>query len=217
MSRVSKVTVIGLGNVLVGDDAFGPYVARQIDARYAMPDGVEVIDVGTPGGDLGPHIAGVDALIVIDTVRSTAPPGTVICYRGDELLARGPTPRTNPHQPSLVDTLFFLALQDLAPEEVLLVGVVPDRYDTGAPLSPPVRLAVHEAMVLVISELERLGFVPAVRDLPQDPQIWWEQPAVTAGTSTSISPAAAGTAGSSRDVRAGVGAHVSEHVREKEG
>lgn len=195
-----QIAVIGLGNVLVGDDAFGPFVARQIAARYAMPDGVDVLDFGTPGSDLGPHIAGVRALIVIDTVKSSSPAGTLLCYRKPELLARGPTPRTNPHQPSLVDTLYFLDLQDLAPPEVLLIGVVPDRYDTGAPLSAPLRLVVEQAMDLVVGELERFGYRPQLRDVPGDPDIWWERP-----TASPVRPAHS------------CGPHMAAYVREREG
>jgi hydrogenase maturation protease len=172
---MADVVVIGLGNVLVGDDGFGPFVAQTIDAGWEMADGVAVFDLGTPGFDLGPHIAGIDTLIVIDTVsRTDAEPGTVHSFGKAELLARGPTPRTNPHQPSLVDTLFFLELQDMAPREVLLVGVVPERYDTGAPLSEPVRRAVPKAVARVRAERERLGRPAVPRAAPRTPDIWWE-------------------------------------------
>lgn len=169
-----RVLVIGLGNVLVGDDGFGPFVVRTLAARYELPHGADIVDLGTPGLDLAPHIAGTDALIVIDTVTGGAP-GVVRCYRKEDLLARAPLPRTNPHQPGLVDTLLLLELQDLAPADVLLVGAVPARYDTGAPLSAAVRAAVSDAVSLVVCELERLGYAPLPRAQPQTPDIWWEE------------------------------------------
>jgi hydrogenase maturation protease len=172
---VPRVAVLGIGNVLTGDDAFGPFVARSIDARYEMPDGVEVRDIGTPGLDLVPHLAGIEHVIVVDTVKAAAEPGSLRCYRAADLTARGPSARTNPHQPTLADTLFFLDVQDLAPRDVLLVGVVPLRYDTGAPLSAHVRAAVPDAIALVVRELERLGFPPAPRERPMTPDIWWER------------------------------------------
>jgi len=171
---MTEITVIGLGNVLVGDDAFGPFVLNTLSARYAEPDGVSFCDLGTPGFDLVPHIAGARALIVVDTVKMKAPPGTVRTYRKADLVAKGPTPRTNPHQPSLADTLLLLELQGMAPEEVLLVGVAPDSYDTGAPLTDEVRAAVPEAIRLVVEELQRLGKPASLRDTPLDADIWWE-------------------------------------------
>jgi hydrogenase maturation protease len=170
-----RVVVLGMGNVLVGDDAFGPFVARKLDARYLMAPGVEVHDIGTPGLDLVPHIAGIDMVIVIDTVTTKAEPGSIFRYHSAELKARGPSARSNPHQPTLADTLFLLEVQDLAPRELLLVGVVPARYDTGAPLSAPVRAAVPEVMSMIVSELERLGCPPTPRERPLAADIWWEQ------------------------------------------
>jgi hydrogenase maturation protease len=186
---MADVVVIGLGNVLVGDDAFGPFVVRTLMARYDMPEGAEVVDLGTPGLDLGPHIAGTRALIVVDTVKTNAAPGTLRCYRKEDLLARGPSPRTNPHQPSLADTLFFLQVQDedLAPQDVLLVGVTPERYDTGAPLSDAVRAAVAEAAGLVVCELERLGYAPLPKAEPAEPDIWWERAVSTRNMSATCS------------------------------
>lgn len=168
------ITVIGLGNVLTGDDAFGPFAVRTLAARYAEPEGVNFCDLGTPGLDLVPHIAGVDALIVLDTVKMDAPAGTVRSYRKPDLVARGPMPRTNPHQPTLADTLLLLELQRLAPAEILLIGVAPARYDTGARLSEAVRAAVGLAIGLVLQELERLGRPASRLAVPGSPDIWWE-------------------------------------------
>jgi hydrogenase maturation protease len=177
---MADITVIGLGNVLVGDDAFGPFVVHTLAARYQEPPGVTFCDLGTPGLDLVPHIAGVRYLIVVDTVKMQAPPGTVRCYRKADLVACGPTPRTNPHQPSLADTLLLLELQGLAPEEVFLVGTAPDSYDTGAPLTQAVRAAVDPTIELVVAELTRLGAAPRPRPVPGDPDIWWESNAAVA-------------------------------------
>ena len=51
---MAKIAVIGIGNVLAGDDAVGPHVVRVLEAHYELPDGVQVIDAGTPGscGDI---------------------------------------------------------------------------------------------------------------------------------------------------------------------
>src|SRR6266508_490834 len=69
------IRVLGIGNVLMGDDGFGPYVVEALGARYEFPDNVSVIDVGTPGLDLAPFLIGADAIIVIDTVRSDGEAG----------------------------------------------------------------------------------------------------------------------------------------------
>ncbi len=173
---MSRVAVVGLGNILVGDDAFGPYVVRQFGARYDVGDEVRVLDLGTPGLDLAPHLDGLDALIVVDTVSADSPAGTLRTYRKQELLAR-PTPsRTNPHQPGVKETLLMLELEGAGPAEVLLVGVVPERMETGVGLSQALRDAVPDAMARVAHELARLGHPATRREVARDPDIWWERP-----------------------------------------
>ena len=44
--------VLGLGNVLMGDDGFGPAVVQAFEAEYVVGPDVSVIDLGTPGLDL---------------------------------------------------------------------------------------------------------------------------------------------------------------------
>ena len=43
-----KIAVLGIGNVLIGDDAFGPYVVSSFAAAFDVHPDVHVLDVG-PG------------------------------------------------------------------------------------------------------------------------------------------------------------------------
>jgi hydrogenase maturation protease len=167
--------VLGLGNVLLGDDAFGPYVIKLLEAGYEFSPSVSVVDAGTPGLDLTPFILGQDALIVVDTVDSDAPPGTLRLYRKDELLRIPPNPRLSPHDPGLKETLMLLDFRGDGPRQVLLVGVVPGAVDTGVGLSEAVRAGVDAAVLDVLRELERLGHPASPRGVPGEPDVWWER------------------------------------------
>lgn len=169
-----RTLVLGLGNVLMGDDAFGPYAVRTLEAAYDPGPDVRMEDLGTPGLDLTPHLHGVEALVVLDTVKSAGAPGGVRLYRRDAILAQPILPRLNPHQPGLSETLLLLELLGEAPAEVLLVGVVPERVEMGTALSPAVRAAVPEALAEVVWELERLGHAVAPHPHPRPADIWWE-------------------------------------------
>lgn len=170
---VTRVVIAGLGNVLVGDDALGPWVVRTLEARWALPPGVTVIE-GTPGNDLVPHLMGADAVIVADTVTTRGAPGTIVCYRRDDILRTPPALRVNPHQPGLKDSLFTLDLLGEAPREVLLVGVIPQVLETGLGLSPAVRDAVDGVVDAIVRELARLGLVPTAREAAEPVRPWWE-------------------------------------------
>ena len=172
-----RVAVIGLGNVLMGDDALGPYAVRVLQAGWEFPPGVSVTDAGTPGLDLTPYILGVEALIVVDTVKADAPPGTLRLYRKDELLATPPAQRLSPHDPGLKETLLLLDFRGDAPRDVLLVGVVPEHVGKAVRLSAAVAAALPAVERAVLDELERLGCPAQRAAAPAAPDIWWEKPA----------------------------------------
>ncbi len=171
----ANVAVLGLGNVLMGDDALGPTVIKVLEAEYEFPRGVSVQDLGTPGLDLTPYLAGVTAVIVVDTVRASGAPGEVRLYRHDEVLKHAPQPRLSPHDPGLKEALLTLEFSGKSPREVLLVGVVPGEVRTGVGLSPAVRAAVPQAAAEVVEELGRLGVAPRARSTPVTPDLWWER------------------------------------------
>jgi len=169
------IRIIGLGNVLMADDGFGPFVIEALAATFEFPPEVTLIDAGTPGLDLTPYLMHADKVIVVDTVRSDGVPGTICLYRRHEILKHAPQPRLGPHDPGLKETLLALAFDGSGPEEVLLVGVIPARTEPRPQLTSAVRGAVLDAMAIVASELERLGARPEPRKLPMPVEPWWER------------------------------------------
>jgi hydrogenase maturation protease len=174
VSPPERVGVIGLGNVLMGDDAFGPWVTQVLLAEYEFPDGVSVEDLGTPGLDLVPYVMDKDALVLVDTVRSDAPSGTIRTYGRAELLQHAPQARLSPHDPGVKEALLSAEFAGRGPRELLLVGAVPLTTAMGVGLSAPLRAAVPRAVEVVLEELERLGRAPVRRASPAPPDIWWE-------------------------------------------
>jgi hydrogenase maturation protease len=171
-----NVAVVALGNVLMGDDAFGAHVLRQLQDGWSFPREVEVQDLGTPGLDLTPYVEGLDALIVVDCVRADGPPGTLRCWDRAGLLALPPQPRLSPHDPGLKEALLIAEFCGKSPGDVLLVGVVPGSTGTGIGLGAEVREAVPRAARLVLDELARLGFEAVPRPQAVAAPGWWEEP-----------------------------------------
>jgi hydrogenase maturation protease len=185
VSGEPRIAVVGLGNVLMEDDAFGPWVIQVLLAEHEFPADVAVLDLGTPGLDLTPYITGLEALILVDTVRSEAPPGSLRLYRRDEILRHPPQPRLSPHDPALKEALLTAEFAGIGPREVLLIGVVPDRTGTGVGLSAPVGAAIRAAVDEVRRELERLGARSSPSREPLVPAVWWEATAEGASPVTS--------------------------------
>jgi hydrogenase maturation protease len=176
MEAQRKIAVLGLGNVLMGDDGLGPYVAAVLSASYEFGPGVSVLDAGTPGLDLIPYISGLDVLILVDTVRAGGSPGELRLYRREQILAMPAGPRLTPHDPGFKEALQALEFEGTAPREVLLVGVIPEHVARGVELSGAVREAVPKVEAEVLRELERLGKHACRRARPLTPDLWWVSP-----------------------------------------
>ena len=174
------IRILGLGNVLMGDDGFGPYVIEALSAGYDFPSNVTLIDAGTPGLDLAPFLIGADAVIVIDSVRSDGPAGSIRSYRRDAILTHPPRQRLGPHDPGFTQTLLTLEFAGCAPREVLLVGAIPQRVLPIARLSAGMRAAVPIAIRAVINELASLDAAATPKHTPQVVAPWWENRNFTA-------------------------------------
>lgn len=170
------IRVLGLGNVLMSDDGFGPFVVRVLEAQYECPEGVEFVDAGTPGLDLTPYLLGTDAVIFVDTVSTRGTPGDIRVFDRDAILRVPPQARTGGHDPALKEALLTLEAAGAGPRSVTLVGVVPEWIATGVDLSAGVRAAVDAAIAAVCSELDRLGARATRRARPLVPDTWWAAP-----------------------------------------
>jgi hydrogenase maturation protease len=183
------VFVLGLGNVLMGDDGFGPYVARMFDEQYELGADAEVIDLGTPGLDLTPWLADARHVVIVDTVRANEPPGTLRVYDKADIVRHAPFARVGPHDPGLKETLLTLEFAGRGPETVTLVGVVPARVVMGTTLSDPVASAVGAAVGAIVDRLQALGepVKPRARANPRCACPWWTDTETIANESHRVS------------------------------
>ncbi len=172
---MAGISIIGIGNVLMGDDAFGAHVVKTLEARYRFSPEVEIAEVGTPGLDMALRIAGLDALLVADAVRAEGAPGEIRLFDEAQITEHPSGPFLSPHEPGLREALLTLELRGEAPRLVRLVGVVPEKVEYGIGLSAPVRRAVPVAVSSVLSELSRLGVRAEERVPAAEPDLWWER------------------------------------------
>jgi len=175
MTQSLRIGVLGVGNVLMGDDGIGPFVIKVLESRYEFPGHVALHDLGTPGLGITSFFADYDVIILIDAVNAKAAPGEIVLYRKEQLV-RVPIPqRVSPHDPALVEALLLAEFSGSCPRDVLLVGVVPKNTELGCSLSEEVKCGVEPAASAVLAELDRLGVHPQARAGSAVPSIWWEE------------------------------------------
>jgi hydrogenase maturation protease len=139
---VSPRVIVGcVGNVLRGDDGFGPAVAERLND---LPAGVEVVETGIGGiALLQELLAGCDGLILIDAVDRGEPPGTVFVIQPD---VAGGAHVSDVHLANPERVLTMAKEMGALPERVLIVGCQPAEVDElSRGLSPRVAAAVEVA------------------------------------------------------------------------
>ncbi len=149
--------VLGIGNLLIGDEGVGCRTIEELCRRYSMPPEVQCIDGGTAGFELLTYLDGRREVILIDALRDDRAPGTVVKVE-DEHVPRAFLARTTPHQLGICDVLAAAELTGIQPERLVLFGIEPKDLDIGLTLSPEVQAAMEKVVHAVVDQLRQFGY-----------------------------------------------------------
>jgi hydrogenase maturation protease len=167
------VSVIGLGNVFLGDDGFGPLVVETFRWEYTYDPEVEVLDLGTPGLDLAPYLYGRKLVIIVDAVHSKMPPKTVSIFCEDDFASSRACMRITGHDAGLWDTLTHLRLAERGPSELIVIGTAPESCNFGDGPGEAMLSRATEATALIAQELTHRGFPCVRRSVESELKLWW--------------------------------------------
>jgi hydrogenase maturation protease len=169
----ARISIVGLGNVLLGDDGFGPLAVEMFRCAYECGSNVEILDLGTPGLDLAPYLCDRDLVVIADTVHAEEKPGTLCIYCEADLFTRRGQLRLTAHDPGVQESLAQLKLAGHAPSELIIVGVVPESCGLGRGLSPSVLSTSWVAVDSIARLLVERAIDCCRRDVPTQPNFWW--------------------------------------------
>ncbi len=139
------INVLGLGNVLFGDEGFGVEVIRTLRDHREWPAEVQLLDGGTLGLALLEYVEGPDCLLVFDAIIPLEHEFKVHVYSHGELPAFIHR-KMSAHQMGFSELLSLAKLHDQEPGEIALIGVPPRSMEMGDGLSPDVAALVPEAV-----------------------------------------------------------------------
>jgi hydrogenase maturation protease len=149
--------IAGIGNIFLGDDAFGVEVVRRLSSRK-LPDSVRVMDFGIRGFDLAYALLdSYDVTILVDATPRGGVPGTLYTIEPDlsalhNLEVQEPMIETHGMNPMRVLSLVKAMGGQL--QRILVVGCEPATLGPEEGLmglSEPVQAAVAEAVGLIES------------------------------------------------------------------
>jgi hydrogenase maturation protease len=140
--------VLGIGNLLLGDEGVGVHAARLL-TQEKQPPGTEVLEVGSAILDALPALKNADRVIVLDAVMADGPPGTV--YR---------LPFSECERPSRIGSLHGFDLSRVMalagrekPQDVMVLGIEPATIAWSMELSPQVSNALPRFVDAVKKEI----------------------------------------------------------------
>jgi hydrogenase maturation protease len=173
------ILVAGIGNIFLGDDAFGVEVARSL-LRRDMPSSVSVKDFGIRGFDLAYTLLDPwQVVILVDALPRGEAPGTLFVMEPDLAavgIPQSPDMAFNAHGMDPVRVLTLAASLGTISAEVFVVGCEPhdfgDELEGRMGLSPQVQAVVEEASNMVERLCHRiLGGSPHISDTKHTSQM----------------------------------------------
>lgn len=151
-----KIVVLGVGNLLLSDEAIGVRAVEEIERRYRLPEHVEVIDGGTSGMEVMGSLAHADQVLILDAVKSGAAPASLVKLSGAEV-PKFFSLKMSPHQVSLADVLATLEFAGESPKNVTVLGVEPVSLEYNLGLTPAVAERLPQLVETAIGELRGWG------------------------------------------------------------
>lgn len=143
-----RARVIGVGNLLLGDEGVGVHAIRALE-QTGVPPRVELIDGGTAGLALIGYLEDVDKVIFIDAADMGQPPGTFRRFQPDEVRALITERGLSLHETGLFNVLSLARQTGTWPPELIIFGVQPATLGHTVELSPACT-AVLPALVAAI-------------------------------------------------------------------
>lgn len=153
MVNKGRVAIIGVGNLLMGDDGVGIHVVRELE-KIDLPANVDVYDAMTNSFMVLEYMDGAKKAIIIDAYTGGRKPGSIYRIRFDpEALKYSDRVELSLHDMDFIDALNSGREAYNYPGEIVILGVEPERVSLNTELSPTLRKALPEIIKTLLAEI----------------------------------------------------------------
>lgn len=152
-----KIVVLGLGNILCGDDGFGPLVIERLLELGQFPEEVKIMDGGVQGQALYWIVEEADRLLLVDAVDFGLDPGEIAQKLHSDIPIWIGSRKMSAHQQGFSEVLALASLKNVLPAEIILIGIQPVNLEFGKKPSGIVFGKIDEAVRLCLDVLSRWG------------------------------------------------------------
>jgi hydrogenase maturation protease len=150
------ILIAGVGNIFMGDDAFGSDVTRRLAERPAWP-GVRIVDFGIRGLDLAFALMDeYDATIIVDATLRGGEPGTIYVIDPDLSKLDDMAAALDAHSMDPLRALALARSMGAKLTNIRIVGCEPATFEPAAEsgLSRNVAAAVDRAIDVIESLIQ---------------------------------------------------------------
>jgi len=153
---MQKLLVVGVGNMLNSDDAFGPRLVQKFKSEYGNKEGLKIMETGIGGINIIQEMMlGYKGLIIIDSYQGGQKPGTVRILKPkvEDLNLSADQKRdyfADTHYANPFRVLQFLKNINLLPKYLYILACEPESLKPHTiKLSDTVSKSINEATVLL--------------------------------------------------------------------
>lgn len=151
---MGDILILGLGNVLRGDDGVGTAVISALQTQ-SLPDEIDLVDGGIAGLEIVLLLQKYNRVIVVDAAEMGLEAGEWRAFEGETaVLPVNPSSMNGTlHGTGFAEALTLAEALGTLPEELLVFGVQPERVGWGEGLSARVETAVYEVCEAICAKL----------------------------------------------------------------
>jgi hydrogenase maturation protease len=160
-----RILVLGVGNILMGDDGVGVRAVQALADGYNLPANVRVVDGGVAGLSLLGEIADADYLLIVDALKNGGAPGSIHRLRQEDLQPRR-GPFVSAHEVGVGELLAAAEFSGQLPDTDI-IGIEP--LETNAvklELSLSLRRSLPQIVAAIVGQLNARGVELKVKSTP---------------------------------------------------
>lgn len=153
------VLLLGVGNILYGDEGLGVYLVHRLRRGYKVPDDLRIIDGGAAGWHLQPYIAESRRVVIVDAVAGQA--GSIYRFSHRDIPSGLRSGTLRSHELDVAELLKTMEAQgELPPTRIIAMGVTTataplDHLSMG--LSPEIEARLPALELVLLAELADAG------------------------------------------------------------
>lgn len=146
------ILVLGVGNLLLGDEGVGIHAVRELEKR-ALPPQVDVVDGGTAGLNLLDLMKGYERVIIVDAVDAGEEPGTILRFTPQDVASDAQALPLSLHQTEILKVLELATYLGRPLPPIIIYGIQPQAMDWSTGLSPALQARLSKLVDAILREI----------------------------------------------------------------